>query len=254
MRGQLRLAAAVALAACVVLFAGLPGVRAETVAELKALNAQATALASNGKLAEALLLVEKFEVLTKKQYSNDSVQHGLALNNLAQIYEKICRTTEAEHALKRALYIDEKAPETNHPHISAKLSNLAHLYQSLGRYAEAEPLMLRSLDVDQKSPNPSQPDLTRDFNNLASLYQAEGRYREAEPLMDQALAMVESHLAADDPQVGIYINNLAGLYLEQGRCAEAEQLFRREPRPLCREPAAGARHAPGVRDRPAPAG
>lgn len=73
LRGQLRLAAAVALAACVVLFAGLPGVRAETVAELKALNAQATALASNGKLAEALLLAEKFEVLTKKQYSNDAI-------------------------------------------------------------------------------------------------------------------------------------------------------------------------------------
>jgi tetratricopeptide (TPR) repeat protein len=97
--------------------------------------------------------------------------------------------TEAEPLYQRALAVDEKRLEPDHPNVATRLNNLAQLYYDLGRYPEAEPLMQRALAIDEKTFGPDHPKIAAMLNNLAVLYWNQGRYVEAEPLMQRARAI-----------------------------------------------------------------
>ena len=144
----------------------------------------------------------------------ERLEEAKSLNQQAmQLYEE-GRYREAISLAERALAIQEKVLDPDHPDVVDSLSNLAKLYHALGDYARAEPLMRRVLATSVGLVR-GQGTLEEaaSFNERgAQLYQ-EGRYLEAIPLAMLSLTIREEALPPNDPRVAQSLNNLATLYM-----------------------------------------
>jgi len=170
--------------------------------------------------------IECFEKAIKLQRKFDKeIDLTDSLNNLAGLYRRQNRLTEAEPLLLEAIDIDRKALPKDHPQLANHLSNLASLYRRQNRLAEAEPLLLEAIDIVRKALPKDHPDLAAHLNNLAGLYYSQNRLAEAERLYLEAIDIVRKALPKDHPQLANHLNNLALLYKSQNRLAEAERLY-----------------------------
>jgi tetratricopeptide (TPR) repeat protein len=70
--------------------------------------------------------------IREKSLGPDHPDVGFSLNNLALVYMRQGRFTEAEPVFRRSLAIFEKALGAEHPNVGKALGNLAALYQSQG--------------------------------------------------------------------------------------------------------------------------
>ena len=68
-----------------------------------------------------------------------------SLNNLALLYDKQGRYTEAELLYKRSLAIFERVLGPDHPDVALSLNNLAELYAAQSRYSDALPIVQRTI-------------------------------------------------------------------------------------------------------------
>jgi len=186
------------------------------------------------------IMAEQVRFIARTTLSQEHLARLNAENNLASIYRKLGRYSEAETILKNALSISEKFHGSDHPSTLSIIDNLTELYRALGRYGEAEPLLQRALIGYEKVLGVEHPSTLLSVNNLALLYQAQGRYGEAEPLYQRALAAFEKVLGPEHPGTLTSVNNLAALYDAQGRYGEAEPLYQRAL--AAREQVLGAEH------------
>jgi CHAT domain-containing protein/Tfp pilus assembly protein PilF len=138
-----------------------------------------------------------------------------SLNNLAALYFKQQRYSEAEPLYVRALELVEKTQGAHHPAFATSLHNLATLYEEQGRYGEAESLYVRAQGIYEKALGGAHPNLATNLNGLALLYRAQGRYREAETLLRRALGIAEQAWGGHHPNIALHLNSLAVLYLAQ---------------------------------------
>ena len=214
-----------------VLLAGAVGAaspaRAQSDAELKALNDQVVALHKAAKYQEAIAVAGRYVEAAKKKHGEDHPDYATAISRLAQLLKATNRLAEAEPLMRRALAIDETSSGPEHPKVAIRLNNLAQLLKVTNRLAEAEPLYRRALAIDEKSLGPEHPNVATDLNNLALLLKATNRLAEAEPLYRRALAIDEKSFGPDHPEVATDLNNLAQLLQTTNRLAEAEPLMRR---------------------------
>ncbi|MBO0756510.1 MAG: CHAT domain-containing protein, partial [Bradyrhizobiaceae bacterium] len=202
-------------------------VLAQSSSDFDALNQQIMRLYNAGKYAEATAIAERGVNLAERQFGSDHPSVGVALSNLAHLYNTQGRYGEAEPLYKRALAIAEKTLGANDPTVGIRLNNIAELYKAQGRYADAEPLLKRSLAIFEKASGRDHATLATSLNNLAELYSAEGRYPEAEPLSHRALTISQKELGPDHPTVATRLANLAALYRDEGRYRDAEPLMTR---------------------------
>jgi tetratricopeptide (TPR) repeat protein len=73
------------------------------------------------------------------------------LNNLAALYARQGRNTEAERLFKQSVATMEKTLGPNHPDLADVLENLAGLYKDQGRYADAREVIKRSMAIRGKT-------------------------------------------------------------------------------------------------------
>ena len=83
--------------------------RAQSDAELGALNRRAMELYEAGKYSEALPLSERFAAAIKARYGADHPLYATALYNLALLLRDTNRPAEAESLMRQGLAIDEKS-------------------------------------------------------------------------------------------------------------------------------------------------
>jgi tetratricopeptide (TPR) repeat protein len=141
------------------------------------------------------------------------------MNQLGALLSTKALYAEAEPLMRRALAIDEKSFEPDHPNVAARLNNLAYVLQATNRLIEAEPLMRRALAIDEKCFGPDHPNVAIRLSNLAALLVKTNRLDEAEPLMRHALAINETTFGPDHPEVAGELNNLAQLLQATNRTA-----------------------------------
>ncbi len=66
---------------------------------------------------------------------------------------------EARSLLRRAIAINEKAYDADHPTLATSYSNLAVVEQTLGNLAEARSLLRRAIAIEEKVYDADHPDL-----------------------------------------------------------------------------------------------
>jgi tetratricopeptide (TPR) repeat protein len=146
------------------------------------------------------------------------------LNNLALLFHKQGRYSEAESFYHQALEISQQLLGESDPLVATSLHNLAECYYLQGRYTEAEPLCLKSLHIRQQQLGESHPLVAQSLSNLAQLYTLQNRYGEAEPLCLRSLEIRQQQLGENHPDAAVSLYKLADLYIVQKRYSEAEPM------------------------------
>ena len=153
---------------------------------------------ARGNSAEATMIAQQ-ALGSERVLGKEHPDTLKSVNNLAALYQRQGRYSEAEPLYKRALEARERVLGPEHPDTLVSVNNLAALYQAQGRYSEAEPLLKRALEACERVLGKEHPDTLTSVNNLAVLYQAQGRYGEAEPLYQRALEAASACSARSIP-------------------------------------------------------
>jgi len=97
---------------------------------------------------------------------------GRAFNDLALILKDLGDLPEARRLMERAIEIEAKHFDPDHPNLATSYSNLAMILQDLGDLPEARRLMERAIEIGEKHFKPDHPRLLTMRENLALILQA----------------------------------------------------------------------------------
>jgi tetratricopeptide (TPR) repeat protein len=121
-------------------------------------------------------LHEEFVQIVEGHQGPEHPDTATSLYDLATLYSRQGRYSEAERLYQRALIIREKALGLQHPDTTETLVNLGTLYLDEGRYREADTLLNEALALTKRISGHEHPDVARILYFLAALHLAEGRY------------------------------------------------------------------------------
>ncbi|MEO0533337.1 MAG: tetratricopeptide repeat protein [Cyanobacteria bacterium P01_A01_bin.123] len=183
-----------------------------TVNEIERLSRVGIALGKKGQYGKAEPIMHRALATSKLLLDETHPEIANCLNNLAVLYDKQGRYSEAELLHQEVLAIRKRLSIK----AASSLNSLAGVYLKQGRYSEAEPLLQESLAVRKQLLGNEHIDVASSLNHLAFLHTKQGRYSEAEPLLQEALSMRKQLLGDTHPDVASSLNNLAMVYFHQG--------------------------------------
>ncbi len=203
-----------------------PAQRARLV-QAQRFNEQGAQLWQQGKLAEALVLIQQSRAICKELLGERHPHYATSLNNLALLYQTMGDYPKALPLYEQARSLTGELRGENHPSYATSLNNLALLYHARGDHAKALPLFEQARALRQKLLGENHPDYAASLNNLATLYQSMGDYPKALPLLEQTRDLFKQLHGENHPHFAASLANLAGLYKDMGNYAKALVLYER---------------------------
>jgi tetratricopeptide (TPR) repeat protein len=158
--------------------------------------------------------------------SRDGAQHirtFLAMRDLAEVYSRLSRYSEAESLFMKALEGLQSRPKDD-PIVVLTKSYVANMYAAQQRYDEAEPLLRENLDLVRRRFGQGHPEVAGLLAQLGGNLLMQRKYAAAEPLLRECLAI----RAAKLPEVWLTFrtrSQLGSSLLGQMKYAEAEPLL-----------------------------
>jgi tetratricopeptide (TPR) repeat protein len=150
------------------------------------------------------------------------------LHGLADVLQNQGRHREAEHMLRRALAIREKALGPEHPDVASSLNELAAcVAYPAGKHAEAEEMLRRALNIQEKALGPEHAGVASSLSFVAIVLAKQGKTDEAERLARRAVDIAEKTLGTEHVGTAWMLNCLGLVLGAQGKYADAEHLHRR---------------------------
>ncbi|MCG3129627.1 MAG: hypothetical protein FLDDKLPJ_00361 [Phycisphaerae bacterium] len=122
-------------------------------------------------------------------------------SNLATIQKDLGDLPAARANIEKAIAINLKHFDPDHPTLAVSYSNLAMIQKDLGDLPAARANMERAVAILRKHFDPDHPTLATSYNNLAHLCLAEGDRAEACRLWSRALAILRKHFNEDHPYI-----------------------------------------------------
>ena len=156
---------------------------------------------------------------TLKHQPKKSVQRGMLLNKLGDLYTYAGQYSRASTALLDALDIHfELGGEESAEYITAAI-NLGILYMNQGKYPEAEEIF----DVALSKLDPADAAYPSLLNNQALVLQSLGQLDRAEKTLTDIKKMDSLEVGIGHPDYAITLSNIGLVYADQGKYNEAEQ-------------------------------
>jgi CHAT domain-containing protein len=193
--------------------------------EMLTLMRRITALAQEGRYAEAVGLARKLATEAERTSGGQSLLTATILVVLAQALQAQGETAEAERVLRRALAIREKALGANHPDVAAVLSTLGQIALGQNRLKDAERDTLRAISIDESTLGPDNLNTALARMPLGNLRHRQLREAEALDSFGRALDVFKNSPGQADIMVPVALNNIAEVYKTQGRLLLAEERF-----------------------------
>jgi eukaryotic-like serine/threonine-protein kinase len=165
--------------------------------------------------------LEMYQSLLKKEGAQ-AIGTVLAMRDLAEVYSRLKRYSQAEPLFLRALEGLEGRPKDD-PIVVLTKCYLADMYAAQKRYHKADPLLKENLDISRRKFGHSHPEVARLLARLGQNRLMQGEYAAAEPLLRECLAI----RAAKLPDVWLTFHarsQLGGSLIGQKKYAEAEPL------------------------------
>jgi CHAT domain-containing protein/tetratricopeptide (TPR) repeat protein len=191
--------------------------------DLLALMQRITALAKEGRYAEATTLARKLESEAEKASGPQSPLTATTLVVLAQTLQTQGQTAEAEKHLRRALAIREKSLGPQHPDVAAVLSTLGQIELNQNRLQDAERDLVRAVAIDEAALGPDHLTTALARMPLGNLRHQQLKETEALDIFRRALATFRKAAGQADIMVPVALNNIAEVYQAQGKLQLAEQ-------------------------------
>jgi len=206
-----------------------------------ALNKRMMQLYTDGYYEQAIPLAAQIVTQLEQSAGPGSAAVASAVNNEAELYNKLHRFPEAEALYKRSLAIRQAVLGPDHPDTQKSLARLAEVFHAEGKdvlppqqQAQQRPQPVPQPRPVQQPPQPRGPSISQqefqhaiEMNKQSLQLGADGRYAEAIPLGVQALAIFEKAFGAENPNVAVGCANLAQLYVQAGQFDKAEPLYKR---------------------------
>jgi CHAT domain-containing protein/Tfp pilus assembly protein PilF len=190
-----------------------------------ALMQRITALAKEGRYADAIALARKLESEAERATGRQSALTATTLVVLAQTLQAHGDMAEAETALKRALAIREKALGPNHPDIAAVLTTLGQIAFNQNRLNDAERDVSRAITIDESTLGRDNLNTALARMQLGNLRHRQLRETEALEIYGRALDVFRKAPGQADIVVPVTLNNIAEVYKAQGKYQLADQRF-----------------------------
>ena len=209
-----------ALLACVVAWPCQAGPQ-----DMLALMQRITALAKEGRYADAVALARKLESEAERATGRQSALTATTLVVLAQTLQAQGNTAEAETALRRALAIREKALGPNHPDVAAVLTSLGQIALGQNRLKDAERDISRAVAIDETALGPDHLTTALARMPLGNLRHRQSREAEALDIFSRALDAFKKAPGQADIMVPVALNNIAEVYKAQGLYQPAEARY-----------------------------
>ncbi|MBF0239436.1 MAG: CHAT domain-containing protein [SAR324 cluster bacterium] len=160
-----------------------------------------------------------------KVYGQDSVQVGITLGNIAEIYQQDGMFQKAEALYQQSLKILNLSREEGSMESVGVSSNLALLYENQGLHEKAERLFQSALELADKKLGPDHPTTLTTMNNRALLFESQGLYDKAESIYADVIRKSTEALGVSHPLSMAAHNNLAYVYLLQKDFQAAQATF-----------------------------
>jgi CHAT domain-containing protein/Flp pilus assembly protein TadD len=171
------------------------------------------------KFSEAEKLLES----TIRQQQKNSLQHGMLLAKLGDLYTLTSQYSKASAALNDAMKIIEKTSGINSPEYISTSINLGILYMQQGKYAEAEEAFdyaLSQINADDQAYPATLTNQAIVYQNLGQLERAEKTFRTIQSI--DSLSVGTSH-----PDYAITLSNLGLVYADEEKFKAAENALLR---------------------------
>jgi tetratricopeptide (TPR) repeat protein len=210
------------------------------------LNHRMMQLYADGYYEQAIPLAAQIVAALEKSAGPTSPEVASALNNEAELYNKLHRFSEAEPLYRRSLAIRRAVLGPDNPDTQKSLARLAELFHAEGKdvmpqQQQAQPQQQQPVQRPaappprpMPQPQPRQPAISQqEFQHAIELNQQgiqlgeQGHFAEAIPPATQALAIFEKAFGADNLNVAIGSGNLGQLYVQAGQFDKAEPLYKR---------------------------
>ncbi len=188
------------------------------------LSAQVAQQYQQGYYKKALPLAKQALALSRKEPEDAYACLSIALHNLASLYFKQSKLSEAIPLLAELSVLEAVKFGKDSLEYASVLDAQGAVYVQLGQYAAAAPLLKQALRIYRKQDD-RHPDYAKALNNLGSLYYFIGNYPAAEKYLQQAATLRRDVLPENDPQRISDLNNQGALYLDMGEYQKAEQVF-----------------------------
>ena len=186
----------------------------------------ANAYESAGRYVEAEAPFRKSLAIYEAIAMPDAIAE--ALNNLANVCEKLEKFDECLTLYRRALTLFEARFGQDSPQVASALNNLAIIHVHLMQYDQAESLLRRSLAIAQQKLGPDHVIVATTLNSLADLKLRRGEYADALALQQQSVSIIEKRFGPDHVEVARSLNNLGAIYDSMGQYDQAKAVQERE--------------------------
>ena len=158
---------------------------------------------------------------------SDVRNEALALNHLGQVLAEQGHRKEAEQMFRQALSLSERQLGPDHPDIAAELTSLAELRSAQHKFTQADQLLRRASAIDRQNLPPGHPRHAYDLIHAADVALERKDYADAEVLLRQAASILEMRFCENHPERGKVMAGLAEIRRRQNRFDEATDLYRR---------------------------
>jgi serine/threonine protein kinase len=184
------------------------------------------ALYDLGKLADALVQVQRGLAMRERLYGRDHPLVAQSLNSVAATLAALDRNAEAVPYAERALAIAERTYGADHPDVAAAVVQLAGAHRAIGD-ARAEAEYRRALAIMEHAFGPSSPNLANALHGLAYVARDRGDLAAAQQLVERSLAIGERTLGKNHPELAPDLDALADLAIRNRDYATAVRLGER---------------------------
>jgi tetratricopeptide (TPR) repeat protein len=137
-------------------------------------------------------------------------------SNLAMVQQVQGDLPRARASMERAIAIQAKHFDPDHPTFATSYSNFALIQKDQGDLPGARASMERAIAIDSKHFAPDHPVVAIHYSNLAIVQQDQGDLPEARASMERAIAIQSKHFDPDHPTFATSYSNFALIQKDQG--------------------------------------
>ncbi|HEX8875891.1 MAG TPA: tetratricopeptide repeat protein [Phycisphaerales bacterium] len=163
------------------------------------------------------------EVEAANGFGNVAACYG----NLAMIQMDQGDLPQARANLEKAIAIQSKHFDPDHPTFATSYSNLAMIQKDQGDLPSARASMERAIAIQSKHFDPDHPTFATSYSNLAMIQQDQGDLAGARASMERAIAIDSKHFGPDHPTFATSYNNLAHICIAEGDRHAARENFKK---------------------------
>ena len=183
-------------------------------------------LLAEGKLRQALPLVERLAAICRQVNGERSIHYADSLWNLAMLHLNLGQAQQAKGLLVRGLAIRRAAPAGQQADIALTLHRLGQACWQTADYSGAASHLLEALDGYRKAHGQAAPQVAKCMTDLGGLYRETGRAHKAEESFAGALNLARKLCGPTGEGLAPYLNNLALVYYDAAAYDRAEPLLK----------------------------